>query len=446
MAGEKKEWLPASAWNVTWEKKSGVDAMLSWLKRASKPLYFPPDRRRVRRELQDHIDERVEGLQSRGLSLGDARRETLKRMGDPEEVGALLRQVHKPGLGWALRLARIVTVVLLLIAVFQLLFGENRLPFMTESQIMNKLGLATGKGNDTVTRAVIMERPGHCDEEIRFGSFTVSCQDVICRCVQLVETGAHHPTELQAVVLLRFTAAPWVRLPRLINGISLSVKANGKYTHDIAISAVEEAVKVRPWAEVQSVRFYCPYDADQLEICLGFAGEEQKFHISLDDWEARDVEALSDTLQGSTDWLWSLKELSGFNYKHVARQFSAKTGKSGETQLSVYRAALNNYEMISERRRGYLMDCTLIFRGDTMLLPMVSGWLQERLQIIDRSAGPDAAPVQYTVVRTALCRDLFYCRVVWEASYNAQYELQYRQSPEEEACVLVLSPEKEARQ
>ena len=79
MEKEKTEWLPAAAWNDSWEEKTGVDALADWLKKATRPLYWPPDRRQVRRELRDHVDERVEGLQNRGLSLGDARRETLKR-------------------------------------------------------------------------------------------------------------------------------------------------------------------------------------------------------------------------------------------------------------------------------------------------------------------------------------------------------------------------------
>ena len=445
MEKEKTEWLPAKAWNDSWEEKTGTDALADWLKKAARPVYWPPDRRQVRRELRDHIDERVEGLQNRGLSLGDARRETLKRMGDPEEVGALLRQVHQPWLGWALSLVRIAVVLLLVVGIIGLV--GNGLRFRTGGQMMRDLGYGTGTekyGNNTVTKTVIMERPWHCDEELQYGPFTVRCEDVLYRWVQKKQDG-NYSADMEAVVLLRFTAAPWVRLPDHLYGVTaLSITEDGTEYPCYYVDGIDRGSWIRPWATVLAVNVNPCSDAERLEIHLNYAGEEQTLHITLDDWESRNVDALPDTIQGTTELMWSQKRPAGYNYMHVMKQFSAETGKSGETQLSVYRAALNDYEKISERRWGYLMDCTLVFRGDTMQLPMFSNWPRERLQIIDCSEGSDGAPVKYTVHKIAQCRDLCYCRVVWETTRNAQqFELRYQQGTEEEACVLELKPEED---
>ena len=444
MEKEKTEWLPAKAWNDSWEEKTGTDALADWLKKAARPVYWPPDRRQVRRELRDHIDERVEGLQNRGLSLGDARRETLKRMGDPAEVGALLRQVHKPWLGWALSLVRIAVVLLLVVGIIGLV--GNGLRFRTGGQMMRDVGYGTGTekyGNNTVTKTVIMERPWHCDEELQYGSFTVRCEDVVFRCVQSETEGYETSCSagLETAVLLRFTAAPWVRLPDHLYGVTaLSITEDGTEYPCYYVDGIDRGSWIRPWAEVRKVSVPSRPDADRLEIRLNYAGEEQTLHVSLDAWEARNLDALPDELRGTTDYVWSRKQLNGYRYLHVEKRFGARSKTSGETLVSVFQAALSQYE--KDGTKGYLMDCTMIFRGDTMLLPLSPTWLEERLQIIDCSEGSDGVPVEYTVYKTALCRDLCYCRVVWESTGSAQqFELRYQQDPKEAACVLKLKPE-----
>lgn len=73
---------------------------------------FKMDHKAIKRELNDHLDEKVEYLVSRGESLESAQESAIESMGDAYEIGSELNLVHKPFWGWALYLSRITLVVL----------------------------------------------------------------------------------------------------------------------------------------------------------------------------------------------------------------------------------------------------------------------------------------------------------------------------------------------
>ncbi len=79
--------------------------MTDWVYKASSYIYYEPDRRRVRRELQEHLDDAALALHESGLDWDSAKIKAVEAMGDPKEVGMLLRHVHKPWLGWICKLA-----------------------------------------------------------------------------------------------------------------------------------------------------------------------------------------------------------------------------------------------------------------------------------------------------------------------------------------------------
>ena len=89
-----------------------------WLRDVVKYVKFPPDRRRVQEELYEHMISRNLELLAEGVSEEEADRRVCEAMGDPDEVGKALAEVHKPFWGYFLRAMRIVTaIVLLLLAV-----------------------------------------------------------------------------------------------------------------------------------------------------------------------------------------------------------------------------------------------------------------------------------------------------------------------------------------
>ena len=89
-----------------------------WLRDAVKYVKFPPDRRKVQAELYEHMISRNLDFLAGGASEEEADKLVCRAMGDPEEVGKALAEVHKPFWGYFLRTLRIVTaIVLLLLAV-----------------------------------------------------------------------------------------------------------------------------------------------------------------------------------------------------------------------------------------------------------------------------------------------------------------------------------------
>ena len=72
-----------------------------WLDTAVSGIRFGPDRKRVRQELEEHLEDRLAGLERvfPGIPEAEARDRALAGMGDPEELKTELARVHKPWWG-----------------------------------------------------------------------------------------------------------------------------------------------------------------------------------------------------------------------------------------------------------------------------------------------------------------------------------------------------------
>ena len=467
------EWLPAAAWSQTLEDRTGIDSMRDWLKKAARPVYWPPDRRRVRRELQDHIDERVEGLQNRGLSLGDARRETLKRMGDPAETGALLRQVHQPWLGWALGVARIAVGGLLLAAVVMgILLACGKLKLYSVS---GSVSVRTGTFEESDRRhnyTLVADRPCRCSDEVQFGAFTVTCEETVCRYDrwETVSKDTGLPMELNSnwsdntcYIRLRLTAAPWYELPHAIYDLVRVEDDKGFVykdfnTHYLYYSSHPKARRIivqasrigaTEWEIFISFQ-HRPENAAWLDVVLGQGSSEQRLRVYMDDWQIRDLDSLPlkwpevvvefQNLELDYSAYPILPDGLRFHKDHffeIADTEGTKPIADG-IAFSIPRAVClftrDRYVDHVEIPLNYrIIDCTLAFLGDTAELPLFSTMLQERLRIVDATSGEEASEISFEPVCTGLYR------VVWTANGDAKkYELQYRQSPEEEPSVLYL--------
>ncbi len=63
-----------------------------WIEMVLREIRFAPDRRKIRQELMEHMEDRLEEYMDE--------QQVLASMGDPTEVGRELNQQHKPWLGW----------------------------------------------------------------------------------------------------------------------------------------------------------------------------------------------------------------------------------------------------------------------------------------------------------------------------------------------------------
>ena len=81
-----------------------------WLDAATRPIRFGPDRRAVRRELEEHLEDKARDLQRifPDLSREEARARAVSEMGDGAELGRELARVHRPWLGYAWIASRVV--------------------------------------------------------------------------------------------------------------------------------------------------------------------------------------------------------------------------------------------------------------------------------------------------------------------------------------------------
>lgn len=74
-----------------------------WLDKATAGIRFGPDRREVRRELEEHLEDKaLDYLRIfPDLTKEEARQRAASEMGDPAEIGKELARLHKPLLGYA---------------------------------------------------------------------------------------------------------------------------------------------------------------------------------------------------------------------------------------------------------------------------------------------------------------------------------------------------------
>ena len=89
-----------------------------WLDTATSKIRFAPDRKAVRRELQDHLEDRMEAGKAQGLSPYEAETAATAAMGDPVALAEELGRIHSPWWGRLWRLSQWALAIVLLATVF----------------------------------------------------------------------------------------------------------------------------------------------------------------------------------------------------------------------------------------------------------------------------------------------------------------------------------------
>lgn len=91
---------------------AGKFDLYAWADRAARHVRFLPDRAGIRRELQNHLEDRCEALAAGGLDEQTAAEKAVAAMGDADEVGRALNRLHSPLLGWAWLLSKVLVILL----------------------------------------------------------------------------------------------------------------------------------------------------------------------------------------------------------------------------------------------------------------------------------------------------------------------------------------------
>ena len=442
-----------------------------WLRQTLKPLRYPPDRKRVRAELTEHFEECVDGLQHRGMAREQAEREAVKRLGSPDETGELLRQVHKPWLGWALRVARILLALAVVACIASFMSGSDRLRFFSHEQILEYFSLDSPaekrawsgtEGQYTVKTSLIADRSWRCSDEVQFGNFRVSVLDAFFR-VERIDSVAGDGkligsyNKFTKCLLLQFRGEIWNRMPynlgrmiRIVDDSGVEHKM-GNYPAQLSV----HSIRTQPDTYVMRVDFFvAPDQAERLSIRLGQGEDEKTLELRLGKWESHYPETLPPADADTVNGVWTEKlnyfAYGEFQFDPVVTELGSAApveGRAGAVSLAVPRAVMTHYEQDPREQAtpegsGELVDCTLVFRGDLAQLPLLPTVLMERLRIVNSTPGSEASEIgaeQIEVVDVAYCRDLVAWRLAWRGSADAaSYALQYRQGENEPACTLNL--------
>ena len=78
---------------------------------------FKHDHEEIRDEYLDHMEDMYEFYVGSGMDADTAKYQVLADMGDPEDLGRVLNEIHNPLLGWAWRLSRWLVVVLVILSI-----------------------------------------------------------------------------------------------------------------------------------------------------------------------------------------------------------------------------------------------------------------------------------------------------------------------------------------
>ena len=93
--------------------KTTLGPVIEWLYKATAGIRFKPDRKEVRAELEEHLEDKAMDLRRifPELTEEEAWERAVSEMGDPMEIGRELARLHRPWLGYLWRMSQVVLVL-----------------------------------------------------------------------------------------------------------------------------------------------------------------------------------------------------------------------------------------------------------------------------------------------------------------------------------------------
>ncbi len=84
-----------------------------YIKRVLKEIYFTFDRKKIKKELMDHMEDLEQDFLSSELDVEKREKLICEEMGDPTVIGKVLNQIHNPWLGYLWLISRILMLCLI---------------------------------------------------------------------------------------------------------------------------------------------------------------------------------------------------------------------------------------------------------------------------------------------------------------------------------------------
>lgn len=146
-----------------------------WLTEATGRIAFGPDRRAVRAELFDHIEEAREALRARHPEMTPLETEerAVVSMGDPEPLSRELARLHRPWMGYLWRVSQVLAGVVIR-QLTNKYVQEGPLPYLRELAAWD-VGEILPPEKETLAGPATLSQSG----KVRAGDYAISSPEVV---------------------------------------------------------------------------------------------------------------------------------------------------------------------------------------------------------------------------------------------------------------------------
>lgn len=240
-----------------------------WLDAATKKIYFRPDRKVVRRELEAHLEDlrEVSGLDE------DA---ALKEMGNPEAIAEELGRLHRPWLGYLWRVSQLALLGAAIMYCLVLVLLARRPDFKYHT--LPGVDLYNYLQEDAGTMVTLYELPAVEERELpsgavlKAGGYTIRNDRTVYRRVNEADGPQWHLYIDLNVTLGRWEEPldPWFILSGIRTNAGNIVKSSRSTSADWGF-----------WQKCAFDFWNLPEDAEWVELDLGWGEWKRTLHIDL---------------------------------------------------------------------------------------------------------------------------------------------------------------------
>ena len=444
--GGEAEPLPETAPS---EASGAQDGFPAWFEKLGGGLRFPGKTRRIEKELRGHYEQSIQSLEEEGMRFQEANSLALARMGEPRQMGALLRRTHRPVLSLCLLLARPVMLALLAVVLLAVLRGEaDNLRLLTPTQVRERLYLP-GYGENASSYRLLAEREGSCDQKIRIGPYRIDLEEASFQLLSVTQyQGAISDSmEHYGYLLLGFKGLPWYDVRSFLNTGTITVMDSDGNTINQRYGPW--CLTAAPGYNIVEVNIsWLSDEAQWLDVCLAYGDRREKLRVDLEPWRVRpeklkplDKEAYRVQVLSKAEkaWTYPCSTTPELLSEREAEPVSAGTeplelgvcwAKETQYREDPERVAAKTREQEREEdplipQEGTVMECVLALRADPAEFPTSKSEFLERLRISDPVSGRECE-AHFGFTAPEWYADAWLARLYWDAVPGADsYRIEY---------------------
>ncbi len=217
---------------------SGIE---EWILLSTAHIAFPPDRKPVAEEIRASYEDHRDALIEAGESSDRAAYLALQAMGDPDEAGELLAQVHKPWLGWAWKVSRWVLAILLIAFLWSVGAGISGYSSLPE-YFMHGAPIPWLEEDLPQDGKWIILKNGSCEKTVTAGDYAITVE-------RAMVVNSEKYDDPFCVILLRLDS-PWIlKMPRAFTFMLQARDDKGVWYQAAAYIPAQERAEDAPYID-----------------------------------------------------------------------------------------------------------------------------------------------------------------------------------------------------